>query len=82
MHRLSNLLFFVWVVISDLYLFHLIVLLNPDLNCSKSVLPFSVDKVTTGTYNVTFAILNVAFVVAFIAVFSGISLRVALAGYV
>ena len=49
--RLDNLrcFFCVRVVISDLYLFHLIVLLNPVLYCSKSVLSFLVDKVTTGT---------------------------------
>ena len=35
----------------NLYLFHFIVLLNPNFNCSKSFLSFSVDKVTTGTYN-------------------------------
>ena len=40
----------------------MIVLLNPVLNCFKSVLSFSVDKVTTGTYNFTSVILNVAFV--------------------
>ena len=28
-----------------------IVFLNPDFNCSKSFLSFSVDKVTTGKYN-------------------------------
>ena len=55
-------LFLDWLVMSDLYLFHLIVLLNPVLNCSKNALPFSVDKVTTGTYNFASAILNVAFV--------------------
>ena len=51
----------------DLYLFHLIVLLNPVLNCSKSVFSFSVDKVTTGTYSFTSVILNVAFVGLLIA---------------
>ena len=60
-------LFRVWLVISDLYLFHLIVLLDPVLNCSKSVLSFSVDEVTTGTYNFTSVILNVAFVGLLIA---------------
>ena len=50
------------MVISDLYLFHSIVLLNPVFNCSKSVLSFSVDKVTTETYNFVSVILNVAFV--------------------
>ena len=46
----SQLLFLVWLVISDLYFFHLIVLLNPVLTCSKIRLPFAVDKVTTGMY--------------------------------
>ena len=50
----------VWLVISDLYLFHLIVLLNPDFNCSKKLLSSFVDKVTTGTYNFVSVILNVA----------------------
>ena len=35
----------------DLYLFHFMVLLNPDSNCSKCLLSSLVDKVTTGTYN-------------------------------
>ena len=54
--------FCVSLVISDLYLFHLIVLFTPVLNCSKSDLSFSVDKVTVGTRNFVFVILNVAFV--------------------
>ena len=52
----------VWLVISDLYLFYLIVLLNPDFNCSKKLLSSFVDKVTTGTYSFVSVILNVAFV--------------------
>ena len=44
-------LFWGWIVICDLYLFHLTVLLNPDFNCSKSFTSFSFDKVTTGIYN-------------------------------
>ena len=40
--------------ISNLYLFHLIVLLNR----SKSLLSSSVDKVTTGTYNFVSVNLN------------------------
>ena len=67
-------LFCVWLVISDLYLFHLIVLLNPVLNCSKSVLSFSVNKVTTGTYSFTSVILNVAFVGLLIAATAGSTL--------
>ena len=38
----------------------MIVLLNPVFNCSKSLLSFSADKVTTGTYNVQSVILNAA----------------------
>ena len=40
----------------------MIVLLNPVFNCSKSLLSFSADKVTTGTYNFQSAILKTAFV--------------------
>ena len=58
----NKLLFWVWLVITDLYLFHLIVLLKPVLNCSKSLLSSSVDKVTTGTYNFVSVILSVTFV--------------------
>ena len=57
----------VCLVISDLYLFHFMVLLNPDSNCSKGLLSSLVDKVTTGTYNFVPAISNVAFTGAFIA---------------
>ena len=52
----------VWLVISDLYLLHLVVLLSPVLNCSKSLFSFSVAKVTTGTCNFVSVILNAAFV--------------------
>ena len=48
----------VWLVISDLYLFHLIVLLNPDFNCSKKLLSSFADKVTTGSYNFVSVIWN------------------------
>ena len=50
--RLNNLNCFVtlnshlWSVFIPFYSF-----LNPDFNCSKHFLSFSVDKVTTGTYN-------------------------------
>ena len=40
----------------------MIVLLNPLFNCSKSLLSFSADKVTTGTCNFVCMILKVAFV--------------------
>ena len=43
-------------------MFHLIVLLNPFFNCSKSLLSSSADKVTTGTYNLQSVILKTAFV--------------------
>ena len=75
-------LFLAWLVIYDLYLFHLIVILNPALNFSKSVLSFSVDKVTTGTYNFVAVIWNVAFVEAIIAGIAGLSPWAALAAYV
>ena len=53
-----KLLFWVWLVIYDLYLFHITVLLNPDINFSKSFLPFYFDKVTTGTYNFVSVVWN------------------------
>ena len=59
------------LVISDLYLFSFIVPLNPDFNCSRSLLSFSVDKVTSGTCTFPSFILNVAFFGAFIAVIAG-----------
>ena len=37
-------------------------ILNPDFNCSESLLLSSVDKVTTGTYSFVTVILNVVFV--------------------
>ena len=40
------------------YLFHFTVLLNPDINGSKSFLSFSLDKVTTGMYNFLSVIWN------------------------
>ena len=42
-----------WLSINtfDWYLFQLIVLLKPDINCCNSSSLFWVDKVTTGTYN-------------------------------
>ena len=51
-----------WVVISDLYLFDLIVLLNPVFNCSNNLLSSLLDKVTTGTYSFVSFILNVGLV--------------------
>ena len=45
-----------------MYLFHFIVTLNPDFNCSNNLLSFSADKVTTGTYNSQSIIRNFALV--------------------
>ena len=47
--------------ICDLYLFHLIGLLNPVFNCSKNFISSSFYKATTGTYNFISVILNFAF---------------------
>ena len=54
-------LFWGWIVICDLYLFHFIVLLNPNFNCSKNFISFSFDKITTGTYKFVSVIWNIAF---------------------
>ena len=43
-----------------MYLFYFIVLLNPDFNCSNSLLSFLADKVTTGTYSLQSVISNFA----------------------
>ena len=45
-----------------MYLFHFIVLLNPDFNCSNNLLSLSADKVTTGPYNLQSVISNFALV--------------------
>ena len=45
-----------------MYLFHFIVILNLDFNCSNNLLAFSADKVTTGTYNSQSVISNFALV--------------------
>ena len=42
-------------------MFHVIALLNPVFDRFKSLLSFSADKVTTGTYNFVSFILNVVF---------------------
>ena len=39
------------VVICDLYLFHIISLLNPDFKLVNNLISSSLDKVTAGTYN-------------------------------
>ena len=48
------------VVICDLYLFHIISLLNPDFKLVNNLISSSLDKVTTGTYNLQSVILTVA----------------------
>ena len=65
------------LVISDLHLFHLLVLLNRVFNCCKSLLSSSVDKVTTGTYYLVSLILNVAFDGLLIAATAGLALGLA-----
>ena len=50
----------------------MIVLLNPVFNWSKSLLSFSADKVTTGTYHFLSVIANVAPVGAAIAGLAGL----------
>ena len=55
----------VCLVISDLYSFYLIILLNPAFDCSNNLVSFSVDIVINGTYNSV--ILNVKFVGLLIA---------------
>ena len=48
------------VVICDLYLFHIISLLNPDFKLVNNLVLSSLDKVTTGTYNLQSFIASVA----------------------
>ena len=47
------------VVICDLYLFHIISLLNPDFRLVSNLVSSSLDKVTTGTYNLQLFIARV-----------------------
>ena len=51
------------VVICDLYLFHIISLLNPNFKLVNNLISSSLDKVTTGTYNLQSFIANLAPVV-------------------
>ena len=55
-----------------MYLFHFIVLLNPDFHCSNNLLSFPADKVTTGTYNLQSVISNFASVGDSIAAIGGL----------
>ena len=54
-----------------MYLFHFIVILNPDFNCSNNLLSFSADKLTTGTYSLQLVISNFASVGELIAAAGG-----------
>ena len=51
------------VVICDLYLFHIISLLNPDFKLVNNLISSTLDKVTTGTYCLQSLIASVAPVV-------------------
>ena len=48
------------IAICDLYLFHIISLLNPDFRLVNNLISSSLDKVTTGMYNLQSVILSVA----------------------
>ena len=48
------------VDICDLYFFHFIYLLNPDFKLVNNLISSSLDKVTTGMYNLQSSISNVA----------------------
>ena len=62
----------VCLVISDVYSFHLTVLLNSVFNSSNSLLSVSVDKVTTRAYHFVSVISKVVFVGAPIACLAGL----------
>ena len=55
-----KLLFSSSVDICDLYLFHIIFLVNPDFKLVNSLISSSLDKVTVGIYNLQSFIANVA----------------------
>ena len=48
------------VEVCDLYLFHSISLVNPDFKLVNNLISSSLDKVTTGTYNLQSFIASVA----------------------
>ena len=60
MINIFKLLLIASVVICDLYLFHIISLLNPDFRLVNNLISSSLDKVTTGTYNLQSVITSVA----------------------
>ena len=47
------------VDICDLYLFHIISLVNPDFKLANNLISSSLDKVTTGKYNLQLFIASV-----------------------
>ena len=55
-----KLLLTAYVVICDLYLFHIISVLNPDFKLVHNLISSSLDKVAAGTYNLQSVILSVA----------------------
>ena len=57
-----KLLLTVSVVICDLYLFHIISHVNPDFKLVNNLISPSLDKVTTGMYNLQSFIASVVFV--------------------
>ena len=61
------------LVISDLYIFHLIALLKAVFNGSNSFLSSSVDKVTTSVYSLVSVISSVTFVEAGVSGLAGLS---------
>ena len=63
-----------FVVICDLYLFHIISLLNPDFKLVNNLISSSLDKVTADTYNLQSVIASVALVRALSLLPSPISL--------
>ena len=62
------------VDICDLYLFHIISLVNPDFKLINNLISSSLDKVTTGIYNLQSFIASVAPVGAPSLSFSSIAL--------
>ena len=48
------------MVICDLYLLHIISLVNPDFKLANNLISSSLDKVTTGMYNLQFFIARLA----------------------
>ena len=58
--KMFKLLLIASVVICDLYLFHIISLVNPDFKLVDNLISSSLDKVTTGIYNLQSFIASIA----------------------